>query len=259
MKEQKKVFGKNKNIERGSKRGIPMKAVFMIEIGGAVVLLALLLLFYVLYNDGLSALKPKTPTYQYSSGIKIEYTGSANFRNQDGVSVSDGKSSGEVVNTPLISDENNSLTLTCDMLLMVPDEGTGLQRIVCFSEVTENSKRITYKRNGKLGQSYGGFLYDGEDVYIFLEETKLEVGNVTYDLGPLSYAKVRYNQRIEFYDSITKEDKVIGLSGVDAIAESGRDKNKYRINLGKDVIDYHGQEMLLFSAVEVVDPIEMRK
>lgn len=260
MKKQKKVFGKkNNNIEQGSRRGIPMKTVTMIELGGAVVLVALLLLGYVLYTDGLMALKPKASTYQYAGAQKIEYTGDANFRNQEGIKVSDVGGVSEVANTPLISDEDESLTLTCDMLLMSPGEISGLVRINTFTKVTENHSNITYERNGKIAQVYGGFLHDGEDVYVFLEPVVLTIGNVKYDLGALSYAKVWYNQRVEFFNSTTREDQMIGVAGTDVFADFKSDLASYRLDLGRDLYIEDGQEALLFSIVEKVDPIEMRR
>ncbi len=260
MKKQKIFFGKNKNTEnQGSRRGIPMKTVTMIEVGGAVVLIALLLLLYVLYTDKLSSLKPESPTYQYTNAYKIEYSGNANFRNQDGVRVADSLNNGDVINTPLINDEKKSLTLTCNMLLMIPGEGTGLCRVNTFTEVTSTSGLVTYMRNDKKAQSYGGFLHDGEDVYIFLDPTVLTIGNVSYELEPLSYAKVWYNQKIEFYNSLTGEDKVIALVETDAIAECSSDFANYKLDLGKDVIIINGEEALLFSSVEEVNPMKMSK
>lgn len=260
MKKQKKVFGKkNNNIEQGSRRGIPMKTVTMIEVGGAVVLVALLMLMYVLYNDGLSAFKPKEVTYQYFGAQKIEYSGNANFRNQDGVKVTDEGAVGDVLDTPLINDSEESLTLTCDMLLKAPGDIDGLRRITTFTKVTDSAGRITFERNGKFAQSYGGFLHDGEDVYIFLEPVKLIVGNNTYELSPLSYAKVLYNQRVEFFNSSTKEGTSIGLSGTNVYAEFNSALDSYTLDLGRDVYISKGKEELLFSVVKDVNPIEMRR
>lgn len=240
--------------EQGSRRGVPLKTVTMIEIGAGVVMIALLLLLYVLYTDRLAGLKPQKPTYQYLGAQKIEFSGNADFRNRDKVTVSDGLASSDVLKTPLISEEDGTLILTCNMLLMVPEEGTGLKRINCFTSVSEKAGRITYERNDKTAQSFGGFLYDGEDVYIFLEPTTLIIGNTSYELGALSYARVVYNQQVEFFDSNSKDDKVIGLAGVSVIADCA---SGYSLNLGQDVIYRGGEEALLFSAVDNIDVIKM--
>jgi len=250
---------KNKE-NRGSRRDIPRRNITMIEIGIGAVLIAVFILLYIWYNTGLSTFSPGKETYQYHVGTKIEYSNNASFYNgdqdSDKIKVTDNDIESDVLKTPLItaSDDEKELTLTCDMELFVPEESLTPKKILTFTKITNFEKRITYSRDGKTAQSYGGFLYDGADIYVFLENTMLRIGETEYKLGPLSYVRCVYNQQVEFFDSITCEDKVIGLGGpqVMAYCESG-----YSFNLGTDILYCNNSEYIIHSSLDNVNPIEM--
>ncbi len=233
------------------------KAITMIQLGVAGVLLLLLVLLVYWYVEGLSAYKPKTEVHQYFGGSELNYGANDVFRDEKGlimVTGENGKS--PIVDTPLLYKGETKLTLPCNMLLMVPNESLGVKRVNYFTTVTENSGRVTFTSDKKMAQSYGGFLYDGGDLYIFLEPTTLCIGNVKeIELPPLSYAKVRYAQSVEYHNSETDEDIVIGINEVEVTAYA---KSGYMLNVCKDVIYTDTSEVLLFSAVDKVAVIEMK-
>ena len=233
------------------------KAITMIQLGVAGVLLLLLVLLVYWYVEGLSAYKPKSEVHQYFGGAELKYEESSVFRDSEsGVTVSNSNGKMDIAHTPLLFKEETTLTIPCNMLLMVPTESLGVKRINCFTTVSEQSGRITFSSGKKNAQCYGGFLYDGADLFIFLEPTVLNIGSVvSVELPALSYAKVRYGQEVEYHDSVTDEYKVVGISNVEATAVTN---SGYSLNLCKDVIYTDIGEFLLYSAVDKVDVIEMK-
>ncbi len=233
------------------------KAITMIQLGVAGVLLLLLVLLVYWYVEGLSAYKPKTEVHQYFGGNEINYGASDVFRSEDsGVTVTGDSGKYEIVETPLLYKGETKITIPSDMLLMVPSEGSALKRINHFTTITESSGRVTYTSDNKSAQSFGGFLYDGNDLYVFLEPGTLLIGStMEIELPALSYVKVKYAQSVEYHNSETDEDKLIGISDVDvsAVFESG-----YKLGLSKDVIYFKDNESLLYSAVETIPVIEMK-
>lgn len=234
-----------------------IKAITMIELGVGGVLLLLLVLLVYWYVDGLSAYKPNSEVHQYFCGNILEYSADSVYReSKEGVTVSGENGKMPVIDTPFLYKGETKITLPCNMLLMVPSEGTELKRINRFTTVTEESGRVTYLDGKKSAQSYGGFLYDGSDLYVFLEETTLIMGNISVDLPPLSYVKVRFGQSIEYHNSETDEDKLIGTNEVSVTSKS---QSGFELNLGNDVLyKKDGGEMLLYSAVDNVEVIEMQ-
>lgn len=233
----------------------PMKAVTMIQIGLGGALLVFLILLLVWYIDGLNSFKPETGTYQYEMGIKFDYGKDAVYRNKDGViSVEGENSSNDNVTAPILyEDDSARVTLTKDMLLMNPRNGTELSRINYFSTITETSGRSTITKDDKSAQSFGGFLYDGKDTYIFLEDVNLVVGGRNVVLGPLSYVIVNYQQYVEYHNSLDNEHNVIYVSDIDAHAMT----DDYRINLSKDAINVGEGESLLYNAIDTIAVLDM--
>ena len=142
------------------------------------------------------------------------------------------------------------------MLLMVPLESKGVKRVNYFTTITEKGGLCTLTSNHKFAQTRGGFLYDGEDTYIVLENTTLLIGGQEVELGPLSYVTVAYQQFAEYHNSLDNEHKLVQLSGVEVI---GKVASGYMIDFGKDAINTGDGEALLFSAVDSVPVIEMGK
>ncbi|MBP3603124.1 MAG: hypothetical protein J6J79_03120 [Lachnospiraceae bacterium] len=239
------------------RRRKPMKAITMLQIGMAGVLLICLVLLMVWYTDGLTSFKPNAGTYQYVAGLKIDYKDNAVYRSKDGkVEVSDKETSGETAGAPILYEGERKITLSNNMLLMVPKQGTALKKVNCFTTITERDGLSTLTLDKKKAQVFGGFLYDGEDTYIFLEKTTLAIGAKTVELDPLSYATVNYQQHVEYHNSADNKHELIALANTDvtAKAESG-----YVIDLGKDTIEMGQGEAILYSAVETVANIDMEK
>lgn len=234
----------------------------MIEIGAGVVLIAVLILLYVWYTNGLTSYKPGTKSYQYHSGMKIEYSGNASFYNEEqsgkGIKVEDNGVEGDVIKAPIISEEDGQpkLTLTADMVLYNPRETLAPSKVFTFTEVISNERKATLFKDKKEAENFAGFLYDGEDVYIFFDYTKVVVGLKEYELPPLSYVRAVYNQQVEIFDSSTGKCEVLNVSGVTmtAYCDSG-----YEINLASDLL-YSGEDIIILNIpIEGTTPLEMEK
>ena len=239
------------------RRRRPVKAITMIELGVAGILLLLLVLLVYWYVDGLSAYKPKSEVHQFISGFELEYGEDAVFRENKGdITVNDGDEKKSVVKTPLLYKGETKITIPVDMLLMVPNQGTDVYRINHFTTISENAGKITYSLDNKIAESYGGFLYDGEDLYVFLDDTNLTIGNIDVDLPPLSYVTVRYGQYVEYHNSQTDENRYITITEFSDV--TSKSSKGYELNLGNDIFYLEDKEAMLYSAVANVDVIEMK-
>ena len=234
-----------------------IKAATMLQIGIAGVFLIVLVLILVWYSDGLNSFQPDEGTFQFIAGTKVDHSTQATYRDKDGIiEITDVSGKSAIQETPILYQDGAKITLTKNMLIMVPMEGTQVKRVNCFTTIKEKSGLCTLTLGHKNAQSRGGFLYDGENTYIMLEETKLKVGTHEIELAPLSYVIVAYNQYAEYHNSADNDYEWYALenSNVTGVTKSG-----YKIDFGKDSIDIGSGEALLFCAVDSVDVIKMGK
>lgn len=228
----------------------------MFQILIAVVLFVLLLLLIFWYQEGLNSYKPDEKTFYYLAGVKIECSEDAKFTATDkGVTVKDGAQESSMPKTPVMYDAENKIVLTSNNMLMRPAEMIDVYRINSFSEISEKNGMITIQNDGKSAKIDSGFLYDGVDTYTFLEKVTVEIGTKKIVLGPLSYAKVGYRNYIEYYNSSDEEFKRIGIADLDVVATLG---NGDKLDLGRDLINHDNADALLFSAVDLLEVLDLK-
>jgi len=239
------------------KRKKPIKAVTMIEIGLAGVLLAVLALLVFWYTDGLASYSPNALTYQCIGGTTIEYDSEASFRdnNKQALEISDSQGKRQATDTPIIHKGESKVTLAKNMILMVPFDNYDVSRVNRFATLEGTGERITITMERKKTSRYGGFLYDGIDQYIFLESTELTAGNNVIKLPPLSYAIVKYGKSVEYHNSVTGEYNFIPCDEIEVTVKLLTSGDI--LKLDKDIICINGQDTLLYSAVDNVEVIEM--
>ena len=97
------------------------------------------------------------------------------------------------------------------------------------------------------------FLYDGKDLYFFLDEVKISVGDKEITLSPMSYVVVT-STTLSYYDKKTDTYKTISDLNGDSVAEG----EYYKINLTTDQIDYYGDEVILTSKIDELNTIDMK-
>lgn len=147
--------------------------------------------------------------------------------------------------TPIyINDKKkNTVIFYKDMSVVMPTMSCAEYLAKGYSYITfeKNVYNMTTDRyHGKLNHY---FLYDGKDLYFFIEKVTLKVNNDSVELSPYSYVIARYNNYISYYDKASDTYKTIdvGNSGITVENEF------YKILVDKDIIDYNGENVILAS------------
>lgn len=232
-------------------------AASMIQIGIAGVLIVLLVLLVVWYGDGLNSYDPETMTYQYIAGIKVDFSEDAVYRNNNGqISVWDSGEEQTLDTMPILYPGERKMTIPVNMLIMTPSQSATARRVNYFTTIKEKNGIVTLQKDNKNADVLGGFLYDGEDTYVFLENVTFFLGSKKMEMEPLSYAKVVYKQYVEYYNSADNSHEWIAVEDLEVTAEA---ESGYMINLGKDVIDMGSGEALIYAAVDSLQVITMSK
>ncbi len=159
----------------------------------------------------------------------------------------------EGTNLPIYLKDSPAIVLPSDMIYYTPRDG-GYGRISCFSELEcKSNGMITVKRDGKSIQPSKGFLYDGEDFYVFLEPMTIAFNGYTMDVPALSYVEAIYGGHMMIFNYETKEFTIEQCDGSGTASSNAGD---YTISLlGDSMTLYDGTKYLLVTRPDLFDPI----
>lgn len=217
----------------------------------AVVAAVLIVVFAVNYGSNYTT---KEKGYQCYGGNTAEIaSGTRLERNGDGQTFFvEGEERTETF-LPIYSVKRSAMLLPDDWLLFTPRDG-GINRVAYFSEVLcDQYGAITVSKNGKSVKPQQGFLYDGENFYIFLEPVMIEFNGYSMELPALSYAEAVYGGYMMVYNYETKEFFIEMSDGTGTARVPSGD---YEISLmGDSMTLYDGSKKLLATRPDLFDPI----
>ena len=148
-----------------------------------------------------------------------------------------------------------------DIIIFPEDMSVVMPTLSCAEYLSKGYSYITYangiynlttdKYNKKLNHY---FLYDGKDLYFFIEPVTLTVNNEKIKLSSLSYVIAKYNNSITYYDKKTDTFKIIETKDDSTKIEN----DYYSINISKDSLNYQGTNVILTSAIENLNTIDKK-
>lgn len=233
-----------------------LSVVAMLQVGIGVVLFLLLVLFICWYGDGLSSYEPEGITFYYQAGVRMEQNAGTKYKQSKDVILVEGESGEQSIDTvPILFSEENKMLLSTNYLVMTPKQGNACRRVNAFTTVLEKNGLITFRQEKKSTSLMGGFLYDGDNTYVFLEPMTMVIGAKEINLEPLSYVRVLYRQTVEYYNSADDTHELIYTGDMDIEATN----DEYTLDLGRDVIHTPTGEYLIFHAVDDLEVISMEK
>lgn len=223
-----------------------------------ILMVVLFLAFIIYYKVSLSNNYTEDTNgnfYQYFYDKKYEYEGvvTTNKRGE----VVDFKSITLDINfdsTPIYYQDKEKVIFPKDMSVVMPTLSCAEYLSSGYSVVTLKDgvyNLVTNKYNNKLNHY---FLYDGKDLYFFIENIKLKYNSEEVTLGAFSYVIVKPNKYVAYYDKKNDIYKTIDLTSDEVIVSN----DYYTVDLASDMIDYQGTNVLLTSGIENLNTIDMK-
>lgn len=230
------------------KKAAPVSILLM----AAVVVLIFLV---IRFQRGVDSTTIRGGAYNYFGDTKVEYNGNVKLQYKDGAvtaKTADGK---EILDsTPLYDGEGNGL-LPRDYIWY--DLTTGkIRRISHFAVFEMDGDMVTIKDGNKTAEDAKGFLFDGQDTYIFLESVVIVAGDEKVTVPALSYAVSRYGNSLQFYN-YKKDggDSTVLWCGEEDQTASFMDGTV--VNLGTDTMYLkNGTWQLLMGDPQVLDTMD---
>lgn len=184
--------------------------------------------------------------YQMVNGKKVVYAEGETLVTDDDGNVTRKGSRNNLGAYPLYAETGERILLPDMYEVIFPKEKERLVRANYFSEIYQKDNVYFVEYDGHEAVLRDGFLFDGENTYIFLEPVTLSYQNTQVNLSPMSYVTVAYGQDMMYYDKESDMSQtVISAGEVTASLESGVD-----VRLDTDTLITGDEQQLLYGSPE---------
>lgn len=214
-----------------------------------ICLIIILILAFAIYNIHRLYVNhttdEKASFYQYFAGRKVEYEGTLKINRKNNiVDLDTGKQKIDLTSVPVYYKEDKvKVLLPQSMTIVRPLSGYKQEKTVNFSTITWDKDNTAYllKSNEYDREVTNSFLYDGVDLYFFLTETNVKIGNDEITLSPMSYIRVNVGNSLEYYDRENDTYKIIEITTEQVIATN----KDFEVNLSSDKVTNYDDIILL--------------
>lgn len=214
-----------------------------------ICLIIILILAFAIYNIHRLYVNhttdEKASFYQYFAGRKVEYEGTLKINRKNNiVDLDTGKQKIDLTSVPVYYKKDKvKVLLPQSMTIVRPLSGYKQERTVNFSTITWDKDNTAYllKSNEYDAEITNSFLYDGVDLYFFLTETNIKIGNDEITLSPMSYIRVNVGNSLEYYDHESDTYKMMEISTEQVIATN----KDFEVNLSSDKVTNYDDIILL--------------
>lgn len=221
----------------------------LIKIITVIAIISVIVVVYIFINklSSLSSVK-EHEFYQYVMGNKVEYKGIVKMATKNDITeLTTNEGTISLDSIPIYyNDERNKVILPSDMAIAFPMENGALYKVNSLSIIYIDHGEVFVQKGNLNKQLEDAFLYDGNDLYFFIENTKVTINGTEYSLPPLSYVNATYKGYVEIYNYDTDEYTYIEEVTSDIIAKT----SKYSINLSIDSMQYEENDQLLLKRIK---------
>lgn len=225
-----------------------------------VVVIALLVIVTVVifFINGLDTTTTESHNfYQYFAGQKVEYKGQLTLSRKEGITELKSKDKTVTLDsTPVYYGDNaNKVIFPENMAIIYPTQSGIMYKVNHFSDIVREGSstylevNTTTTTQKKLVEN--AFLFDGADLYFFLQNTIIHANGSDYEVTPLSYAIVRYNQGVEIYNK--EKDEYTVVETKENVTATTAD---YTINMSIDALKSAEKDQLLIKNINYLQNVE---
>lgn len=203
-----------------------------------------------LFLNTTAPLTMKDDGFQISAGRRMALkTGTQLLVKEEGTTFR-GADEQQVLNTsPIYYVSGDAIILPYDMIYVNARNKT-FWRAERFKAVRVAENEVLYEKQ-RLNDR--GFLYDGRNTYVFLEEMVLTINGKTQSVGALSCIQLYSSDTYTLYDTHSRKIQAERLYQ-DAVEAAGKD---YRIDLANDILyDKEQERTLLFQRSDLLEELK---
>jgi hypothetical protein len=191
------------------------------------------------------------PASQFYAGGEFKVPAGAHMRRDEGVSVLYYDNiERDAANLPIYL-EGGDIVMPCDTVYYDPRGGVSA-KMDHFARISHDGNGgVTATRGGRVRALSRGFLYDGKDIFVFLEPVTVRFNGYRIELSAMSYAEAVYDGSVMLYDAESGEFTIEAPLGA---AECEFVAGDCVISLLSDYFTKaDGERLLLFTKPELLD------
>lgn len=213
-----------------------------------LLLLIIIILFFLLRKEVDEVSIENHDLYQYLSGVKVEYTGKIKINKDKNkiIKLSFKDINIDLDTTPIYYKGSKKVLFPKNMAVIYPILGE--QYKINYYSTIYNDSDFIYVRDGSLKKNLvNSFIYDGDDIYFFIDSVTVSFGDWNHKVPPLSYIVAdTLNNALYIYDR--ENDLYSSFSDVnsDVIIST----NDYKVNASLDYMYYNNKTRLLIKDVD---------
>ena len=180
-----------------------------------IIVISIAVILYVReYRNNRYAEYKEVNVYQYFSGNKMEYVAKIG-RNRKGVvlNLETKDFAASLDSTPVYINKKDTTEVIFpkEMAMFFPIKNKIYQVDALSNLYIKND--LVYLRLKRLDKTFDHmFLYDGRDLYFFIDNTTLVIGTKEIPLSPMSYVSCSYTNMLEYYDKENYKYEIIPLT-----------------------------------------------
>ena len=180
-----------------------------------IIVISIAVILYVReYRNNRYAEYKEVNVYQYFSGNKMEYVAKIG-RNRKGVVLNleakDFVASLDSTPVYINKKDTTEVIFPKEMAMFYPIKNKIYQVDALSNLYIKND--LVYLRLKRLDKTFDHmFLYDGRDLYFFIDNTTLVIGTEEIPLSPMSYVSCSYTNMLEYYDKENDKYEIIPLT-----------------------------------------------
>lgn len=217
----------------------------------AIVLLIALSLYAREYKNNRYAYVEDKDVYQYFSSSKINYKAKIS-RNKKGVILDYSSKDFDVSldSTPIYIEKEDRVIFPKEMSIFFPIKNKQYS-VSSLAEIYKKNN-LYYLNQKKVNDVLDyAFLYDGKDLYFFIDEVTIYLKDREITLSPMSYLNCSYNNYLEYYDRENDKYEIIDISNQTVTA-----KNEYmNLDVSSDEVTYKNSFTLLLNDFTLLNNI----
>ena len=220
-----------------------------------IVLFISFLVYYQISTNNHYRVEETDNFYQYFYGTKYEYEAIVTKDKKD--VIVDFKPQELKINldsTPVYYQKKDMVIFPKDMSVVMPTLSCAEYMTPEYSYITFENKVYNLTTNNYHKRLNHYFLYDGGDLYFFIEPVTLTVKKEEIQLSSFSYVIAKYNGYISYYDKSSDTFRTIEDGDNNATIEN----DYYHVYVSHDKIDYQGVDVILTSGIEHLNTIDMK-
>lgn len=179
-----------------------------------IVILIAVILYATEYKNNRYANTSVVNVYQYFSGSKMEYAAKVGRNRKNVILKFEPKDFAvSLDSTPVYIDDKKNVDVIFpkEMAVFFPLKDK-IYQVDALSELYIKND-LTYLRTKRLDKTFDHiFLYDGKDLYFFIDAVTIVIGDQEIKLSPMSYVSCSYLNVLEYYDRESDTNKVIDIN-----------------------------------------------